>query len=146
MTEPFSAQNRAPAVCSMSLRMEGFGRRAAAPASTAAAAVPGVVLCVAYGIVRIVAGAGDPSGGRPRREINVVIGVAAGEDERCDQDCDAERGRFSPHLSRPVGGSFGTWAGQVVHHALLHPGGDPNDQRTLNFNSMRRQRRSRLTA
>jgi hypothetical protein len=48
-------------------------------------AIPGVVLCVADGIVRIVVRAGDDSGGRPRREINLLIGVAAGEDKRCDR-------------------------------------------------------------
>jgi hypothetical protein len=57
----------------------------AAPASTAAAGIPGVVLCVADGIVRIVVRAGDDSGGRPRREIDPLIGVAAGEEKRRDR-------------------------------------------------------------
>jgi|ERR1700722_13515075 hypothetical protein len=68
--------------------------------STPSAAVPGVVLCVADGIVRIVARASDDSRGRSRREINLLTGVAAGEEKRCDRDRDA-----------PVGRSFG-------HHAL----------------------------
>src|SRR4029077_15824060 len=83
--------------------LDGFGRRAGRAASTATtAAIPGVVLCVADGIVRIVVRAGDDSGGRPRREIALLIGVAAGEDKRCDHDRDAERhGGFPPHWSRP---------------------------------------------
>ena len=66
-----------------------------APASTAtatASAAPGVVLCVADGIVRIVVHivAGEDLGGRPRREINLLIGVAAGQDKRRDHGRDAE--------------------------------------------------------
>jgi hypothetical protein len=65
----------------------------AAPTSTATAD-PGVVLCVADGIVRIVSpekfAPGDDPGSRPRRGINLLIGVAAGEDKRCDHDRDAE--------------------------------------------------------
>ena len=90
----------------------------AASTATAAAAVPGVVLCVADGIVRIAAGiiraAARLSGG-----IDRLIGVAAGEDKRCDHDRDAEpHGRFATHWSRPVGRSFGRCAEEVCHHAL----------------------------
>jgi hypothetical protein len=52
--------------------LDGFGQRA--PSTTPTAAVPGVVLCVADGIIRIVVRAGDDSGGRPRREIDPSIG------------------------------------------------------------------------
>ena len=79
-------------------------------ASTASAAIPGVVLCVADGIVRIVVRASDDSGGRSRREINLLISVAASEDKRCDHDRDA------------VGRSFGRCAGEVGHHALHRRG------------------------
>jgi hypothetical protein len=73
-------------------------------ASTAAAAVPGVVLCVANRIVRIVVRTGKDSGGIPRREINLRIGVAAGEGKRCDHDGDAEPHRHFPtDSSRPMG-------------------------------------------
>jgi Resolvase, N terminal domain len=68
--------------------------------STASAAVPGVVLCVADGIVRVVVRASDNSRGRSRREINLLIPVTASEEKRCDHDRDA-----------PVRRSFG-------HHAL----------------------------
>ena len=72
-------------------------RRARASTATATAAVSGVVLCVADGIVRIAASiiraAARLSGG-----INLLIGVAAGEDKRCDHDRDAEpHGRFATH-------------------------------------------------
>ena len=99
--------------------LDGFGRREGRAASTAtAAAISSVVLCVADGIVRIAAGiiraAVRLSGG-----IDRLIGVAAGEDKRCDHDRDAEpHGRFPTHWSRPVGRSFGRCAGEVGHHAL----------------------------
>ena len=57
--------------------------------STASAAVPGVVLCVADGIVRI-AGGIIRAAARLPGGINLVIGVAAGEDKRCDHERDAE--------------------------------------------------------
>jgi hypothetical protein len=42
------------------------------------------------------------------RGMNLLIDVAAGEDERCDHNRDAEpHGRFRTHWSRPVGRSFG---------------------------------------
>jgi hypothetical protein len=82
-----------------------------------------VLFCVADGIVRIVAQAGDDSGGRPRREINLLIGVAAGEDKRCDHDRDAEpHGRFPTHWSRPVGRSFGRCAGRSRPSRAPSPG------------------------
>jgi hypothetical protein len=58
----------------------------------AAAAAPGVVLCVADGIVRIVVHvvAGEDLGGRLRRAIDRQIGVAAGECERCGGEDDAD--------------------------------------------------------
>jgi hypothetical protein len=60
-----------------------------------------------------------------------AIGVAAGEDKRCDHDRDAEpHWRFPTHWSRPVGRSFGRCAGEVGHHTLRRL-----EQRTLNFNS-----------
>jgi hypothetical protein len=69
------------------------------------AAIPGVVLCVADGIVRIAAGiigaAVCLSSG-----IDRLIGVTAGEKKRCDHDRDA------------VGRSFGRCGGEVGHHAL----------------------------
>jgi hypothetical protein len=60
------------------------------------AAAPGVVLCVADGIVRIVVHvvAGEDLGGR-RRRIDRLIGVAAGERERRNRQDDQD-----PH-SRP---------------------------------------------
>jgi hypothetical protein len=99
-----------------------------------AAAIPGVVLCVADGIVGLAAGiiraAVRLSGG-----IDRLIGVTAGEEKRCDHDRDAEpHGRFPTHWSRP---SFGRCAGEVGHHASVAGGGDLIEQRTLNFNSMR---------
>jgi Resolvase, N terminal domain/Helix-turn-helix domain of resolvase len=104
-------------------------------ATASAATDPGVVLCVADGIVRIAAGiiraAVRLSGG-----IDRLIGVTAGEEKRCDHDRDAEpHGRFPTHWSRPVGRSFGRCAGEVGHHALRRRGGDLIEQRTLNFNS-----------
>jgi hypothetical protein len=89
MTELFSAQNRAPAVCSMISGWTVSASERAAPASMATAADSGVVLCVAGGIVRIAAGiiraAVRLSGG-----IDRLIGVAAGESERRDHEDDAE--------------------------------------------------------
>jgi hypothetical protein len=69
----------------------------AASTATAAATIPSVVLCVADGIVGIAAGiiraAARLSGG-----INLLIGVAAGEDKCCDHARDAEpHGRFPTH-------------------------------------------------
>ena len=89
--------------------LDGFGRRACAHHSTAtaAAAIPGVVLCVADGIVRIAAGiiraAARLSGG-----IDRLIGVTAGEEKRCDHDRD-----------EPTSGAF-VWSMRrgVGHHAL----------------------------
>lgn len=67
---------------------------AGAAAASTATADPGVVLRVAYGIVRIVSpekfAPRDDPGGRPRRWINLLIGVAAGENKRCDHNRDAE--------------------------------------------------------
>jgi hypothetical protein len=100
--------------------LDGFGRERgnAASTATAAATIPSVVLCVADGIVGIAAGiiraAARLSGG-----INLLIGVAAGEDKCCDHARDAEpHGRFPTHWSRPVGRSFGRLAGEVGHHTL----------------------------
>src|SRR5271163_1562990 len=87
-------------------------------ASTATTS-PGVVLCVADGIVRIVVlvVTGEDLGGRPRRGIDGLIGVAAGEDKRCDHGKDAEpHGRFR---GRPVRRSFGRCAGEVDQQLLL---------------------------
>jgi hypothetical protein len=66
--------------------------RIRAPASMAAASVPGLVLCIADGIVRIVVRvvAGEDLGGRARREVNPLIGVTAHKCERCDRSRDAE--------------------------------------------------------
>ena len=71
--------------------LDGFGRAASTATATATAA-PGVVLCVADGIVRIVVhlAAGEDLGGRLRRKIDRLIGVAAGERERRDRKDDAE--------------------------------------------------------
>ena len=105
-------------------------------ATATATAAPGVVLCVADGIVRIVVhvAAGEDLGWRLRRGIDRLIGVTAGEDKRYDHDRDAEpHGRFPTHWSRPGGRSFG----EVGHHALRRRGGDLIEQRRLNFNSMR---------
>jgi hypothetical protein len=117
----------------------------------ASAAAPGVVLCVADGIVRIVVliVAGEDLGGRLRREIDLPIGIAAGERERRNHDRDAEpHGRFR---GRPVGRSFGRCEREVGHQVLPLPAaerviarvGDLIEQRTLNFNSMCRQERPR---
>jgi hypothetical protein len=89
----------------------------AAPASTAtatASAAPRVVLCVADGIVRIVVhvAAGEDLGRRLRRGIDRLIGVTAGERERCGGE-DAEP---------QVGRSFGRCAGEVGHHTLRRRG------------------------
>ena len=78
----------------------------------AAAAAPGVVLCIADGIVRIVVHvvAGEDLGGRLRRGIDRLIGVAAGERERCGGEDDAEP---------PVGRLFGRCAREVGHQVPL---------------------------
>jgi hypothetical protein len=53
-------------------------------------------------VVHVVAG--EDLGGALRREIDRLIGVAAGEDKRCDDDGNAEpRRHFSTHLSGPLG-------------------------------------------
>ena len=107
----------------------------------AAAAAPGVVLCIADGIVRIVVHvvAGEDLGGRLRRGIGRLIGVTAGECERCGGEDDAEpHGRFPTSLEPTVGRSFGRCAGEVGHHAFRRWGSRFIEQRTLNFNSMRR--------
>ncbi len=67
----------------------------------ATAAAPGVVLCVADGIVRIVVHVvtGEDLGGRPRREIDFLIGVAAGEDKRST----ATETRNRTAASQPIG-------------------------------------------
>src|ERR1700722_9428812 len=69
--------------------------------STATTAAPGVVLCVADGIVRIVVHvvAGEDLGGRLRRGIGRLIGGGAGERERCGREDDAE-----PPVGRLFGG------------------------------------------
>ena len=97
--------------------LDGFGRRAGRAASTAtatASAAPRVVLCVADGIVRIVVhvAAGEDLGRRLRRGIDRLIGVTAGERERCGGE-DAEP---------QVGRSFGRCAGEVGHHTLRRRG------------------------
>jgi hypothetical protein len=71
------------------------GRRSSAsarPSSMAAASAPGLVLCIAGGIVRIVVRvvASEDLGGWARREINPLIGVTAHKCERRDCDRDAE--------------------------------------------------------
>jgi hypothetical protein len=88
------------------------------------AAAPGVVLCVADGIVRIVVHvvASEDLGGRLRRRIDRLIGVAAGEDKRCDHDRDAEpHGRFPTHWT--ASGTFvRRCAREVGHHVLRSRG------------------------
>src|ERR1700722_18070630 len=112
-------------------------------ATATATAAPGVVLCVADGIVRIVVHvvACEDLGGRLRRGIDRLIGVAAGEDKRCDDDRDAEpHGRFPTHWSRP-GGDVRLLHAQeksAITRSVAR-GGDLIEQRTLNFNSMRRR-------
>jgi hypothetical protein len=73
----------------------------------AAAAAPGVVLCVADGIVRIVVHvvAGEDLGGRLRRGIDRLVGVAAGEREHSGGEDDAEPpvGRLFSRCAREVG-------------------------------------------
>ena len=115
-------------------------QRAGRAASTTAAA-PGVVLCVADGIVRIVVHvvAGEDLGGRLRRGIDRLIGVAAGEGKCCDH----EREPNHTGASQLIG------AGQrdvrmvdaqeksAITRSVAR-GGDLIEQRTLNFNSMRR--------
>jgi hypothetical protein len=56
----------------------------------ATASIPGVVLCVADGIVRIAARI-IRAAVRLSRGIDRLIGVAAGEEKRCDHDRDAEQ-------------------------------------------------------
>jgi hypothetical protein len=83
----------------------------------AAAAPPGVVLCVADGIVRIVVHvvAGEDLGGRLRRGIDRLIGVAAGERERWMTRnrhwdlCASEVGHQVPLLS--AASSSSAWSG-----------------------------------
>ena len=72
------------------------------------AAAPGVVLRVADGIVRILLHvvAAEDLGGRPRRRIDFLIGVAAGERQRHDREDDAER--RSPFATR------GKWASRTL--------------------------------
>jgi hypothetical protein len=97
--------------------------------ATATAAAPGVVLCVADRIVRIVVNvvAGEDLGGRLRRGIDRLIGVAAGEGKRCDHDRDAEpHGRFPTHWSRPVRRSFGRCAEKSAITRSVTGGGEPN--------------------
>ena len=96
--------------------------RAASTATASAAADPGVVLCVADGIIRIAAGI-IRAAVRLSEGIDRLTGVTAGEEKRCDHDRDAEpHGRFPTHWSRPVGRSFGPCAGEVGHHALRRLG------------------------
>ena len=106
--------------------------------ATAAAAISGVVLCVADGIVRIAAGiiraAVRLSGG-----IDRLIGVTAGEEKRCDHDRDAEpHGRFPTHWSRPAVRLVDAQEKSAITRSVAG-GGDLTEQRTPNFNSMRRQ-------
>jgi hypothetical protein len=102
-----SARVEAEALGNLSA-VDGF-RRAGRTHSTAtaAAAIPGVVLRVADGIVRIAAwiirAAARLSGG-----IDRLIGVTAGEEKRCDHDRDEPTsGAFVSSMRRGVG-----------HHAL----------------------------
>jgi hypothetical protein len=89
--------------------------------------------------------AGDDSGGRPRRGIERLIGVAAGERERRDARMTWNRtGAF-----QLIGA--GQWDVCLVDaqekSAITRSvarGGDLIEQRTLNFNSMRRQEWSKL--
>jgi hypothetical protein len=60
-------------------------------ASTATAAIPGVVLCVADGIVGIVVGAGDGSGGRPRRMALQPVRTSAATTTETRNSADASR-------------------------------------------------------
>jgi hypothetical protein len=94
-------------------------------AASPSAAIPGVVLCVADRVVRVVARASDDSRGRSRREINLLIGVAAGEGKRCDHDRD-----------KPDSGTF-VWSMriEVGHHTLRSKRGDLIEQRRRSFNS-----------
>ena len=69
-----------------------------------------------------------------------MIGVAASEDKRGDHDTDAEpHGRFPTYWSGPVGHSFGRCVGKSAITRSVAGGGDLIEQRTLNFNSKRRQ-------
>jgi hypothetical protein len=83
------------------LRGASKGRRPAAGRRSSASArplqwppppVPGLVLCIAGGIIRIVVQvvAGEELGGRARRGINALIGGTAHKRERRDCDRDAE--------------------------------------------------------
>ena len=90
--------------------------------------------------------AGEDLGGRLRRGIDRLIGVAAGQDKWCDHDRDAE-----PHGRFPTIGA-GQWdlrlvdaQGKSAITRSVAGGGDLIEQRTLNFNSMRRQECSRLS-
>jgi hypothetical protein len=101
-------------------------RAGRATSTTAAAAIPGVVLCVAGGIVRIAAGI-IRAAARLSRGIDCLTGVAAGEDKRCDHDRDAEQhGRFPTHWSRPVGRSFGRAQGKSAITRSVARGGERN--------------------
>ena len=118
--------------------LDGFGLASRVDGPTAA--VPGVVLCVADGIVRIAAGIIRAtvrlSGG-----INLLIGVTAGEDKRYDHDRDAEpHGRFPTNWSRPGDVRLVDAQGKSAIARSVAGGGDLVEQLTLSFNSMRRQK------
>ena len=126
--------------------LDGFGRRACAHHSTATAAtgIPGVVLSVADGIVRI-AGGIIRAAARLSRGIDCLVGVAAGEEKCCDHDRDAEpHRRFPTHWSQPAVRLVDAHEKSAITRSFAR-GGDLIEQRTLNFNSMRRQEWSRLS-
>src|ERR1700722_12413642 len=76
-------------------------------ATATATAAPGVVLCVADGIVRIVVhvAAGEDLGGRLRRGIDRLIGVTAGEDKMRPRQR-RRTARALPDSLEPASGTF----------------------------------------
>ena len=131
--------------------LDGFGRRAGRAASTAtatASAAPRVVLCVADGIVRIVVhvAAGEDLGGLLRRGIDRLIALQPVR--RSAATTTETRNRTG--ASQLIGA--GQWDVRLVDEQgksaitrSVAGGGDLIEQRTLNFNSMRRQEWSRLS-
>ena len=93
----------------------------AAPASMAAAASPGLVLRITSRVVRIVVRvvAGEDLGGRARRGVDPLIGVATGEDKRRDCEDDGEtHGGLRPKCVAPVSLGLGR-DGEPMFHCVL---------------------------
>jgi hypothetical protein len=112
-------EDRDPQFASSSSMTDGVGLR---DRLLAPAAASGVVLRVADGIVRVsvLVMAGEDLGGRLRRGIDRLIGVAAGKRDRRDREDDGKpHGRF-PTQGRPAAGrTRGRRGGELGHQIPL---------------------------